>query len=211
MNVLTKIRPRDLTVLRALSLQVRLFGQRQLADTLWNGDIANARRRLRRFVELGLIHRTVALARPLPELLAPIVKWQPGQPEPDAAQVAFELQSRWRYQAMRSTVVVAPTKTVTDHFGGRHKGTINSQVSHDLGVAAVWLWFWCYQPRWADAWRSEDMLTGFELGESVPDAVLVDKHEEPIVLIEYGGDYSAERVANFHDSAAQKSLPYQIW
>lgn len=211
MKGLIQFTERDLAVLRALSMQVRLFGQRQLADTLWHGDVANARRRLRRFVELGLIERKLAFARPLPELLAPVVQWRPGQPEPDAGQVAFELQTRWRYQAMRSTVVVTPTTKVVEHFGGRQKATLSSQVSHDLGVSAVWLWYCCNRPKSIAAWRSEDMLTGIESGESVPDAVLVDKDEQPIVWIEFGGDYSSERVAAFHDSAAHRSIPYQIW
>jgi len=55
------------------------------------------------------------------------------------------------------------------------------------------------------------MLTGIEAGESVPDAVLVDQHEQPAVLIEFGGDYAADRVAAFHDDAAGRGLPYQIW
>ncbi len=211
MNPLLHLTERDLTVLQALSLQVRLFGQRQLAETLWHGDVANARRRLRRFVQLGLVERRAVLSRPLPELLAPVVQWQPGQPEPDVGRIAFELQSRWRYRSLRSTIVFTPTQTVVDHFGGRQKGTLSSQVSHDLGVSAVWLWFYCYQPKNAAAWRSEDMLTYIESGESVPDAVLVDSNEQPVVLIEFGGDYSADRVASFHDSAAHSGLPYQIW
>jgi hypothetical protein len=55
------------------------------------------------------------------------------------------------------------------------------------------------------------MLTCIESGESVPDAVLVDSNEQPVVLIEFGGDYSADRVASFHDSAVLSGLPYQIW
>lgn len=211
MNGLIQFTERDLTVLRALSLQVRLFGQRQLADTLWHGDIANARRRLRRFVELGLVERKSALSRPLPDLLAPVWQWRPGQPEPDAGQIAFELQSRWRYRALRSTIIFTPTRVIVDHFGGRQKGTLSSQVSHDLGVSAVWLWFCRYQPQSAAAWRSEDMLTDIESGESVPDAVLVDNNEQPVVLIEFGGDYAADRVASFHDDAVLRGLPYQIW
>jgi hypothetical protein len=83
MNSLIRFSARDLTVLQALSLQVRMFGQRQLADTLWHGDVANARRRLRRFVAHGLLERQLAFARPLPELLGPVSQWQPGLPEPD--------------------------------------------------------------------------------------------------------------------------------
>ena len=93
----TQFTDRDVTVLRALSLQVRLFGQRQLADALWAGDVANARRRLNRFVDMGLLQRNVVMARPLPELLSPVFVWQPGDENPDASQIAFQLQSRWRY------------------------------------------------------------------------------------------------------------------
>jgi len=211
MTRLTQLTDRDLTVLRALSLQVRLFGQRQLAESLWHGDIANARRRLRRFVEQGLIERRVALARPLPDLLGPICQWQPGQPDPDAGRIAFHLQSRWRYQALRSTVVFVPTRTVIDHFGGRGKATLSSQVSHDLGVAAVWLWFYGHRPNSARAWRGEDLLTENERGQSLPDAVLIGHDDQPAMLIEFGGDYGTDRISAFHDDAVLRGLPYQIW
>ena len=146
MNGLTQFTDRDLIVLRALGLQVRLFGQRQLAEALWDGDVANARRRLRRFTELGLIERCVVLARPLPEVIGPVFTWQPGQADPDAGQIAFRLQSRWRYQALRSTVCFHPTEKCVNHFGGRSKTMIPAQVSHDLGVAEVWLWYWLNHP-----------------------------------------------------------------
>jgi hypothetical protein len=211
MSVFTQFNDRDTTVLRAMSLQVGLFGQRQLADSLWFGDVANARRRLRRFHELGLVSRYVVMARPLPELLSPVFAWQPGAEEPDAGQIAFQLQSRWRYRALRSTVVYLPTERTVNQFGGRRKTLISSQISHDLGVSQVWLWFWCNYPNHAKAWRGESMLNDNEPGQSLPDAVLVDSNDEPVVLIEFGGDYDAERIANFHDDAAIRGLPYQIW
>jgi len=211
MNGLTRFTDRDLTVLRALSLHVRLFSQRQLADSLFGGDIANARRRLRQLTELRLLKRKITLARPLPELCGPVVHWHPDYAVPDAAHVAFLLQNRWRFQAMCSTVVYLPTCSMINHFGGRHKTSLSSQVSHDLGVAAVWLWYWANQRADVDAWRGEDWLTDNEPGQSVPDAVLVDRHEQPTMLIEFGGDYSADRIASFHDDAAFRGLPYQIW
>ncbi|MCA9150047.1 MAG: hypothetical protein KDA92_12130 [Planctomycetales bacterium] len=203
--------PRDLLVLRGLSLQVRLLGQRQLADSLWHGDIANARRRLRRFADLGLVERHVVLARPLPELLSPVAQWRPGQPEPDAGQVAFELQRRWKYRALRSTVVYVPTKAIVEHFGGHAKRPLATQVSHDLGVAAIWLWYCQNRPDHVATWRGEDMLTNNEHGQSVPDAVLVGRDERPAVWIEFGGDYAKDRVSAFHDSAASLAASYQIW
>lgn len=211
MTDLVQFNDRDITVLRALSLYVRLFGQRQLAEALWSGDVANARRRLRRFVQLGLVERRVTLARPLPELIQPVMTWRPGQPDPNVGQLAFRLQSRWRYQALKTTVIYLPTKTVVDHFGGKQKTLMASQVSHDLGVTEVWLWFYCNRPDLAAVWRGEDMLQEIEPGQSVPDAVLVNDDEQPIALIEFGGDYGPERISAFHDDAAVRGLPYQIW
>lgn len=202
---------RDFTVLRALSLQVRLFGQRQLADSLWAGDIANARRRLHRFVEMGLIRRSVVMARPLPELLRPVFVWQPGQEDPDVSQIAFQLQSRWRYRALRSTVIYLPTEITVNHFGGRNKALMSTQVSHDLGVSEVWLWFCCNHPSYANAWRGENQITDNEPGQSLPDAILVDSTDQPAMLIEFGGDYEVDRITAFHDDAVLRGLPYQIW
>jgi len=202
---------RDFTVLRALSLQVRLFGQRQLADALWAGDIANARRRLHRFVDMGLIRRNVVMARPLPELLSPVFVWQPGQDAPDVSEIAFKLQSRWRYRAPRSTVIYLPTEHTVNHFGGRSKALMSTQVSHDLGVSEVWLWFCCSHPSYASAWRGENQITNNEPGQSLPDAILVDSNDQPAMLIEFGGDYQADRIAAFHDDAVLRGLPYQIW
>lgn len=207
----TQFTDRDVTVLRALSLQVRLFGQRQLADALWAGDIANARRRLNRFVEMGLLQRNVVMARPLPELLSPVVVWQPGDENPDASQIAFQLQSRWRFRALRSTVIFLPTEITVNHFGGRSKAVLSAQVSHDLGVSEVWLWFCCNHPSYAKAWRGENLITDGEPGQSMPDAILVDSNDQPAMLIEFGGDYDAERIAAFHDDAVLRGLPYQIW
>lgn len=207
----THFTARDVTILRALSLQVRLFGQRQLADALWAGDVANARRRLHRFVELGLLQRNVVMARPLPELLSPVCVWQPGEHDPDVSQIAFKLQSRWRYRALRSTVIFLPTEFTVNHFGGRNKAVLSAQVSHDLGVSAVWLWFRCNHPGYAKAWRGENLITDSEPGQAMPDAVLLDSNDEPAMLIEFGGDYEADRIAAFHDDAVLRGLPYQIW
>ncbi|PHQ36974.1 replication-relaxation family protein [Rhodopirellula bahusiensis] len=211
MSKRTQFTDRDVTVLRALSLQVRLFGQRQLADALWAGDIANARRRLSRFTELGLLQRSLVMARPLPELLSPVCVWQPGQPHPDVSQIAFRLQSRWRYRTPRSTVVFLPTEQTVNHFGGRNKAVMSAQVSHDLGVSEVWLWFYCNHPSYATAWRGENLITDSEPGQSMPDAILVDSNDEPAILIEFGGDYQADRISAFHDDAVLRGLPYQIW
>jgi len=203
---------RDLTILEALSLRVRLVGLRQLADALWFGHIANTRRRLRRLVAAGLIRRDAAPARPLPEIVAPVCTWQPGTPEPDAGQVSFCLRSRWAYTALRPTVVYLPTEKTMEHFGGRlHHRQISTQVTHDLGVAAIWLWFQVNEPCLAAAWSGEDMFAQDRRGETLPDAAILGVDGEPITMIEFGGSYGPSRIAEFHDDCAMRGLAYQIW
>ncbi len=211
MNASMHFVPRDLTVLKAFAFKVRVFGQRQLAESFWSGDLANARRRLRRFASVGLVAKSSLMVRPLPDMLSPVCTWKPGYPKPDCSAVSFQLQSRWRFRALRSTVVYRATPLLIDHLGGQQKSMVSTQVSHDLGVAAVWLWFHRHQPRSASAWVGEDMIEDVPSHQSQPDAVLVDEQSEPAMLIEFGGDYSAERISTFHEDAVLRGLPYQIW
>ena len=51
---------RDRELLQALAQRVRLFSQRQVADHLWNGELANARRRLKRLQQAGLVTKVDA-------------------------------------------------------------------------------------------------------------------------------------------------------
>ena len=44
---------RDPEILQALVQKVRLFSHRQIADHWWNGELANARRRLKRLANSG--------------------------------------------------------------------------------------------------------------------------------------------------------------
>ena len=111
-----RLHRRDLLLLEALALRIRLVGQRQAAESFWAGHLANARRRLTQLVQTGFLIRAIVNAQPLPELLAPVLRWQPGQPDPDAQQVSFQLQSRWRYRALRPTVVFFATETTIAQF-----------------------------------------------------------------------------------------------
>ena len=135
-----QLRQRDMVVLEALALRVRVLGQRQAADAFWSGHIANTRRRLQQLVTEGLLTRAFVPARPLPEILQPIVRWQPGQPMPDANRISNQLQSRWKFRSLRPTVVYFPTEKTILQFGGRNRSqNKTTQITHDLGVTATWI------------------------------------------------------------------------
>lgn len=213
MTVLRRLSHREREILTALDQKVRLFGQRQLAEHWWHGDLANTRRGMQRLAQGGFCERLVVLARTLPPLDAPLVTWRPGDPAPDCGAVAYRLSSRWRERAARPTSVWIASEQTARLFGGVRRGALQqpTQATHDLGVAAVWLRFRALQPTWAAAWRGEDQLAHTRRGEKLPDAFLVDGAGAVAAVIEFGGGYSAERVAAFHDDCAGRNLPYQLW
>ena len=149
---------RDHELLHALVRKVRVFTQRQIAEHWWQADLANARRRLKQLAEAGLVARVTVHARPLPELAQPVIVWRPGQPAPDFGQAAYQLQRRWAGKALRAATAYIATQAAAQMLGGKHRGEIHqpTQVTHDLGVAAVWMQLHRTAPQWAEAWHSED-------------------------------------------------------
>lgn len=207
-----QLRRRDLALLEALALRVRLIGQRQAADAFWHGHCANTRRRLSQLVSNGMLKKGVVNTQPLPEIIEPVVRWQPGQPAPDVGHVAYQVQHRWKFRALRPTVVYFPTvKTITQFGGSERSQTKLTQITHDLGVTAVWLRYANQDNDTTAMWIGEDILAPTRIREKLPDAALVDQQGEPKLLIEFGGSYGPERITDFHDDAAARDLPYHLW
>jgi hypothetical protein len=126
--------------------------------------------------------------------------------------VSHQLQTRWRYRSLRPTVVYTPTDRTIVQFGGRPRSPmLLTQVTHDLGVTAVWLRYVKQNTPLTSLWMGEDILAPTRIHQKLPDAAMVDLHGEPTLLIEFGGSYGAERVADFHDDAAARGLAYHLW
>jgi len=204
---------RDQELLQALVEKVRLFSQRQIADHWWQGELPNARRRLKRLAQMGLLARMTVHARPVPPIESPLVTWQPGNPAPDFGQVAYRCQQRWRMRPTRPCTAWIVTERGAQLFGGVGRGYLKhaTQATHDLGVAAVWLRLKEVSPPWAAAWRGEDSLAHTRRGEKVPDAFIVDQAGQVAWVVEFGGGYDAQRVEAFHADCAARVLPYQLW
>lgn len=204
---------RDHEVVQTLVQRVRLVSGRQAADHWWGGELANARRRLKRLAAEGLIANTTVLARTLPELESPLANWRPGDPAPDFGGVAYRCQDRWRRRPPRPCTVWIACERAARLFGGVRRGELKqpTQATHDLGVAAVWFRLRQVSPEWAAAWRGEDLLAHTRQGQKLPDAFLVDAHERVVWVIEFGGGYDAARVQAFHEDCERRGLPYQLW
>jgi hypothetical protein len=205
--------PRDLQILDGLLRAARVFSLRQVSDHWWNGDFANARRRLKQLAQDELLQPITLAARPLPPLESPVVSWQPGREEPDFGAVSYQLTSRWQGRAVRTMAGFLATEKAGQILGGKGRSALPHplQATHDLGVAAIWLHFRLRVPTWAAAWRGEDLMAGSQSGQKLPDAFLVDGNDRTFGVIEFGGSYDIHRVRDFHQHCFSHSLPYQIW
>ena len=204
---------RDQELLSALVLKVRAFTQRQIARHWWDGEVANARRRLKQLATGNLVHRVTVPVRSLPLIELPVSSWRPDQPAPDFAAISYRLQSRWQGRPVRPVTAFIATERSAQLFGGKARGELKhpTQATHDLGVAAIWLRFHEQAPAWAAAWQSEDLLAHTRRGEKLPDAFILNAEGQTVSCIEFGGAYDARRVEEFHADCASRDLPYQIW
>jgi hypothetical protein len=197
----------------ALSQKVRLLGLQQIATNWWNGETANARRRLKQLVSAGLLHRVEVAARTLPSLSQPVVIWRPGMEPPDYDAVSYKLQRRWQSLPVRPCTAFVASDHAARLYGGKNRGDLKHplQATHDLGVAQVFLQLRATARPWAEAWRGEDLLADTRRGEKCPDAFIVNDQGQIVCVIEFGGQYNAERICDFHDDCSRRALIYQIW
>ena len=162
--------------------------------------------------DAGYVQVSHVLAEPALDLLAPIVTWAPGQPDPDCLTVSHTLCSRWPDCPGRSTTVYRATQMTNNRLGGpaRIKPLSDDEVTHDLHVSAVFLRFLRADPELAGQWLGEDVLgkAGFRLKD--PDAVVRHPDGSELV-IEFGGRYGADRIRDFHDDCVKRGRAYQLW
>lgn len=208
--------PRDDEILKTLALKVRVLSLSQIAAAWWTptpGGQASARRRLAALVNARLLLSLPIQARPLPPIEAPFVCWRPGRSAPDFGALAWKLQSRWTRPPRRTTVYFA-SKRGANQYGGRLRGEIKRefQVTHDLGVAQVYLNLLRANPDAAAQWVGEDMLRYSHPKDKIPDAVLLSaRGESPRLVVEFGGSYDVDRLKKFHRHCAARALPYEIY
>ncbi len=208
-----RLTERDEEIGSALALQIRLASQRQVSDHWFDGDDSNARRRLSHLDRLGLVEKVVVRARTLPAIKHPLIKWQPGDKSPNCGKVAYACRSRWRLRHVRTCTAYIATEKAAQLFGGRRRSGIAKelQVTHDLGVTAIWLCLDRAAPDWADAWRGEDVMAVTRYRQKLPDGFIVDTSGTPLCAMEFGGSYDEQRVLEFHEDCVRRNLPYQLW
>ena len=85
---------RDEELLLTLTGRVRLVTA-PLVARLWGSSAAYVRRRLAQLRRGGLLMAARVQAHPLLDLGEPLIRWMPGEPDPDAGRASYRAKARW--------------------------------------------------------------------------------------------------------------------
>lgn len=203
---------RDRRLIGLLAAKVRVLSVGQIAERFWPGSVQPtrlARGRLAKLERAGLLRTASRPSRPLLEVLEPLAIWRPHRPVPDFAAIARQLANRWSDSMVRMECV-----EVTDE-GARGVAGVpaaappaDSEVTHDLHVAAVYLRMLDELPARASTWILETRLPKGQ-GVKVPDAMVRDGLER--TAIEFGGLYDRAKLEAFHEYCRQERMGYELW
>jgi hypothetical protein len=142
-----------------------------------------------------------------------LATWRPGEKSPNLAAIAWRLKSRW-LGGYRSSAIYLATVAASRRFGGGRAGRIKRpfQIAHDIGVAEMYFAMRRQRPAAVSLWIGEDRLAPHRRRQKLPDAILAARPaDKPLLILEFGGHYDKRRLIGFHEDAAQRRVPYEIW
>ncbi len=206
---------RDIEILEALTLKIRLFTLDQLGRTWWadtKNPIQSARSRLTQLATVGLVDGYSVMAHPELELTEPICVWTLDKADPDFGAVSYQLQSRWKEVPVQ-TAVFGATKKAGNQFGGvggRRSRAV--ETSHGIHMSQVYLFYRENYSEQCAQWISEfeiDPRRTKKHGEKLPDAMIVS--DDNVHVIDFGGAYSKSKLSALHDWCLKNKLSYEIW
>lgn len=211
-----RLAAREDELLALLTRRVRVLSLEQIVRTFYLDQVDATRyvqRRLRSLSLAGWITVHNKLAHPELPLAGPLFEWLPDDTWPEFGSLSYQLRRRWHLPA-RTTTFVAATKLANRRIGGYVGGrqSRRSEVTHDLHLAAVYLWYRTYAPEQAKQWVSEQeqYALGGGRGNRLPDAIVRSSRSRGHdLIVEFGGAYSKRKLEEFH--AAMHHVPYQIW
>ncbi|MBI1349406.1 hypothetical protein GC163_24330 [bacterium] len=208
---------RDIEIIDALTLRVRMLTIEQVARTWWEEaktSTALAARRLKQLEEAGKVHLFSLLAHPEIPLLHPVLAWQPRDPEPDFHGLAYCLKIRWTENVITQQAVVATAEAGRENGGWGGRMPRATEQTHDLHLAAVYLTKRRENPEAASFWESEELvrlklkLKGKLAGDRLPDAIISRPKR---TAIEFAGRYVPAKLQAFHDYCSGTGLRYELW
>lgn len=209
-NYKMRLSQNQFRALYTLTWELRTAHEQQLADGL-GLSLPQVQRMLRRLRRQGLVHtwRTTSLRL---DLAGPLANFERGGEVADFKPLAWQLRKRWQQSPRVSVRVCWASHAATElvgGVGGRLRQPL--QLDHDLGVAEIW----ARRRKQANVtWISEDIFRSWYLRDKhakVPDALLLNLERTKVLrVLEFGGQYAARRLKNFHRYWASRA-PYEIW
>ncbi len=200
-------------ILDALTGHARLITDDQAGHT-WYASTEQPRKfalqEFRRLERKGLVAVQTLSARREIALAGPLVRWTPGQgqPEPHWGKITYAIQKRWKCVPVRAVNIATATSKAQELTGGLlkpRKAIRPAEVTHDIHVTAIWLTLRREAPELAERFVPEDALPRGDWQQ--PDAIL--RTDTGDVAIEFGGVYSSSRLQSFHKHF--RHMPYEIW
>ena len=190
-------------LLAALTLRVRVFTTLQIART-WPKAIGS----LKRLESNGLLFSFTAVAHPELPLVEPIIRWRNGDEIPDFGRASYQIRSRWSASGTPMKCFIA-TRAVGRMFGG-HGGRYprESEETHDIHLAAVYLRFRSTWPEMAASWVHEEEIKRERRQRrgKLPDAVVLKNR-----VVEFGGAYKKSKLMAFHKFCELRNFDYEVW
>ena len=198
----------------ALAKHVRVMSLEQIRRTWWRGQRTGkqrAKESMRYLESCGLVRIRNVFSRPIAQLDSPLFDWHQGQPAPPFDDVASYLRRRARTEAKVMPVVTAETKALR-FFSQMEQRTLKlTQVTHDLHVSEMFLHHFEAGCDVYRDWVGEDCLPRPWPLRERPDALLCDEHGQVNRALEYGGEYTVQRLAKLHQGFVKINLPYELW
>lgn len=206
----------ELELLDILANHVRFLALAQVARVWFAGQRHAGRQAaqlVRKLASTGWLQVSDVFARPVEPLSGPLCQWQHAEPLPDFLDLSRRLRQRASLSAALTSVLRASTKTRALFAAGEFPTTRIklTQTTHDLQVAEVCLHYIKVEQTSCVRWVSEDALPETWPLQQRPDALLVDADGQLVRAVEYGGDYSYQRLAELHHALASIPLAYEIW
>ncbi len=186
-----------------LALRVRTFSVPQIART--RPKVVG---RLDRLEAGGLIYSFVSMAHPELPLVGPVVSWRSGDQMPDFSKASYQLRSRWNLPGVPTKCVIA-SRAAGRMFGG-HGGRYprESEETHDIHLAAVYLRFRSISPLLTKSWIHEEEIKRDRKQRKgkLPDAMIGSRR-----VIEFGGAYKKAKLMAFHSFCESRGWEYEVW
>ena len=206
---------REEEILAAITNCVRAMTVDQIARTWWTSTDwgrSRAKSAMQSLASEGWLQMQQALTRPVSELVAPLVAWQQHDRDPDFLTLSRFLNRRSKAAARLTEIVFATDKGTTLFGRGSVPKITLTQMTHDLHVTEIFLNYRRHGLS-TDRWIGEDNLPFSWPVQQRPDAVLRSVAGSIYRAVEYGGDYSPERLLELHCAFASSPnrLAYEIW